>query len=1061
MALTPEAYAKARDLCAAWDKDGDGAINRQELAEVLKQIYPTCTPQDVDSVLTSVDLNNDGIIQFEEFLRWLQLPPSERLGFADNLRQCIADDVNKPSSPVARPGAGAPASGGLDVEGASSFLEDFTHPTLPSVGLITSMDAPLPPGKQFVSVVLSSSLNASAEKPATQLLQKGDGSFWMKTTSAISPSRSDTPEELIWGRIEALARSYRCIFDTFCESQDFPAGSSLRCPLLPLVDLYGRAMTYSALVFWSGLAVAFLRLTLAQQEKLQRSNLQVCVDQPLLDSYKAALAVKDGALKAFPAPPDAGRVEMKYGNFDWIRKENDGHSRLQRLHAFMVSQRALWSGGYEAHGRRVPLVSVGQMLQSTRLVYPSKALGPANGLKLQTNAELGLSGAAMAVGQTLCKDGAKVAAVSAASAYQAGGGASSGGRHALEEAWCVTSTLYRSLETANAAHAKNTEGEVYADFRQHVPTTGCILSPAVEIFRKMTSEGYEMLPAPVSLCCVVSVAMFNRNPSISDSPLDSPADPAAYIAQTTQKMQAVLTATAEAGATVLVMPDIGCGVFKNDPLIVGGILGSVLRSSGGGLQRVVLVSQNDAFISACRKTFANEDPRPLATSEMLADPRHRALAARYRHPGDQPCSVEDAMLALARHPEDTRPACKYGKYCHIASKEHRARFSHPETLDMLRPGGPSSIGGSPTTTAGYGSSPSAMGYPSGGRFGPSKPSGTPLPNPTYGDVPPNPGALNPGMAAATAATGKPVCRYGEGCYSKNPKHFEEFAHPWREGKETGGDKQKVFLEEKLLHEMLDSAKNGDWQSVFETLRRRPDLVNGRPPQRLFALGHYAAHQIKEEAIYQLVDKFNADVNTPTRDGQTVEKVLQEALRQSPPSTEADRLADDMLLKWVQRRAAGEKVPRPTQGYASGGPVAGAAAGAGAPTNPKASPPVSSKPGTSAPGGYVKVPYCSARRDLEGVYAELPGPGHNGCPTYQMRKSGIMKERFLFLSAKFGGWAIGETIDDQANIYAYICMRKAYAGVTSAALGEYWNVWVENALSGGLWKRDILMQVQAG
>eukprot|EP00438_Fugacium_kawagutii_P017302 Skav213699 [mRNA] locus=scaffold491:715924:719131:- [translate_table: standard] len=40
----------------------------------------------------------------------------------------------------------------------------------------------------------------------------------------------------------------------------------------------------------------------------------------------------------------------------------------------------------------------------------------------------------------------KVVAVNAASAYHAGGGFMTGGRHALEEAMCVQSSLYESLE---------------------------------------------------------------------------------------------------------------------------------------------------------------------------------------------------------------------------------------------------------------------------------------------------------------------------------------------------------------------------------------------------------------------------------------------------------------------------------------------------------------------------------------------------------------------------------------------------------------------------------------
>jgi hypothetical protein len=29
---------------------------------------------------------------------------------------------------------------------------------------------------------------------------------------------------------------------------------------------------------------------------------------------------------------------------------------------------------------------------------------------------------------------------------------------------------------------------------------------------------------------------------------------------------------------------------------------------------------------------------------------------------------------------------------------------------------------------------------------------------------------------------RPVCRYGKACYRKNPDHFKQFKHPWKEGK---------------------------------------------------------------------------------------------------------------------------------------------------------------------------------------------------------------------------------------------------------------------------------------
>lgn len=35
-----------------------------------------------------------------------------------------------------------------------------------------------------------------------------------------------------------------------------------------------------------------------------------------------------------------------------------------------------------------------------------------------------------------------------------------------------------------------------------------------------------------------------------------------------------------------------------------------------------------------------------------------------------------------------------------------------------------------------------------------------------------------GTSLAAAAKSKPVCRYGRRCYSRNPVHFDQFAHPW-------------------------------------------------------------------------------------------------------------------------------------------------------------------------------------------------------------------------------------------------------------------------------------------
>jgi len=47
------------------------------------------------------------------------------------------------------------------------------------------------------------------------------------------------------------------------------------------------------------------------------------------------------------------------------------------------------------------------------------------------------------------------------------------------------------------------------------------------------------------------------------------------------------------------------------------------------------------------------------------------------------------------------------------------------------------------------------------------------------------GRLRPPSSARPSSGGypdtRPVCPYGTGCYRKNPVHFKEYAHPWKEG----------------------------------------------------------------------------------------------------------------------------------------------------------------------------------------------------------------------------------------------------------------------------------------
>lgn len=125
-----------------------------------------------------------------------------------------------------------------------------------------------------------------------------------------------------------------------------------------------------------------------------------------------------------------------------------------------------------------------------------------------------------------------------------------------------------------------------------------MLSPDVEVFREGTHRGYEFLQKPVKLCAVVSAAMPNCNPRLRDAPCDRPASEEAYHQLLTRKFDAVFEAALEAGADVLVIPDVGCGVYMNDPVAVGRALGQIAVRFNGWFREIHVVGSSDFRASA-------------------------------------------------------------------------------------------------------------------------------------------------------------------------------------------------------------------------------------------------------------------------------------------------------------------------------------------------------------------------------------------------------------------------------------------------------------------------------
>eukprot|EP00931_Biecheleriopsis_adriatica_P074346 TRINITY_DN48425_c0_g1_i1.p1 TRINITY_DN48425_c0_g1~~TRINITY_DN48425_c0_g1_i1.p1 ORF type:complete len:438 (+),score=131.53 TRINITY_DN48425_c0_g1_i1:140-1453(+) len=55
----------------AWDKDGDGCIDQEELGKVLKALNPKFTEVSVSKMMHEMDANDDGFVDVHEFVDWL------------------------------------------------------------------------------------------------------------------------------------------------------------------------------------------------------------------------------------------------------------------------------------------------------------------------------------------------------------------------------------------------------------------------------------------------------------------------------------------------------------------------------------------------------------------------------------------------------------------------------------------------------------------------------------------------------------------------------------------------------------------------------------------------------------------------------------------------------------------------------------------------------------------------------------------------------------------------------------------------------------------------------
>lgn len=70
--LSQEKIEEVRQNFNFFDRDSNGFIEVKEFIELLKTISPATTEAQAVSGFELVDENNDGLIEFDEFLTWWQ-----------------------------------------------------------------------------------------------------------------------------------------------------------------------------------------------------------------------------------------------------------------------------------------------------------------------------------------------------------------------------------------------------------------------------------------------------------------------------------------------------------------------------------------------------------------------------------------------------------------------------------------------------------------------------------------------------------------------------------------------------------------------------------------------------------------------------------------------------------------------------------------------------------------------------------------------------------------------------------------------------------------------------
>ncbi|CAJ1432035.1 unnamed protein product, partial [Effrenium voratum] len=536
--MDTEVAQRAHELCRQWDTEGDGALHFSKLQAVLKEVCPEADEEELKTLISSVDINGDGVVQYEEFLRWLRFPPAAsgvKMSFEDTLKSGMLDRI-KLDQAGSKDDAMNPVAAEPDVRCAAKpstdeeddiLMESFVHPLLDR--FMVCKDTAPGPGVLPVKLAVSHHAGGLVKNLGTVL----------EVAPAECHQANSLPELLA-----ALSQAYKAVFDAFLEDGKF---TGLRLVPLTISSRLASRRAQLPQPLWSAVALALGQLNSKQQKVLKDLKVELAAGFDA-DAYRDTLASKVAAAEHLPLADSRGRIPKRDKGYSWCRRDNDADARLFRLETFLLTQRAAYMRTFKVSPtQEVSLNSIDKMLAGTQVftgvppAAPPAPVAPAADAVVNADAAVNAvvdgedtndvadpfraggpfdeqplsfqlkrvedmedappGETVMEVAAFMAGKGVRCAAVNAASAYQAGGGASTGGRHALEEAWCISSTLFQSLALVEPLKRGGLPG-----YRQHIPATGCIVSPHVQIFRECTDDGYGFLDTATELPGVVSVA---------------------------------------------------------------------------------------------------------------------------------------------------------------------------------------------------------------------------------------------------------------------------------------------------------------------------------------------------------------------------------------------------------------------------------------------------------------------------------------------------------------------------------------------------------------------------